>query len=300
MGLDGWMDARTTAALDRAAEKVRRHVGHPRRAESLGLTLGRTTAPTPMLFVRYAPCLAMVLHGRKQSLDGDSGSLEWGPDRFLITPVKLPVIARVVDTGADGDFLSLNWRLDPAIVAEVASRLPRSRSTTDSSPGRLGTMTAEIADAVDRLVGLLDTPEDAPVLLPLVARELTVRLLQSDQAPRVRAAAEHARADTVSTMIDHFTADLARTWTIDDAATLCHISPATLTRRFREITGLTPMRYLKRLRLGEARRAMLTEGRTATQAAVSVGYLSAAHFSRDYRAAYRLPPAKDAQRTSRG
>ncbi|WP_322409828.1 AraC family transcriptional regulator [Microbacterium invictum] len=294
------MDARTTAALDRAAEKTRRHIGTPRRAETLGLTLGRTTAPTPMLFVRYPPCLAMVLHGRKHSLDADSGGLDWGPESFLITPVKLPVIARVVETGADGDFVSLNWRLDPAIVAEVAGQLPRPRPGSEATPRRLGTTTAEIADAVDRLVGLLDTPEDAPVLLPLVSRELILRLLQSDQAPRVHAAAEHARADTVSTVIDHFTADLARPWTIDDAAALCHISPATLTRRFRDITGLTPMRYLKRLRLGEARRAMLTDGWTATQAATSVGYLSAAHFSRDYRAAYRLPPARDAQRASVG
>lgn len=300
MRFDGQMDARTTATLDRAADTARRHIGSLRRTESLGVTLGRTTAPTPMLFVRYPPCLAMVLHGRKQTIDGDSGGLEWGPDRFLITPVKLPIIARVVDTGANGDFLSLNWQLDPAIVAEVAGQLPRPPSAQEPTPPRLGTTTADIADAVDRLLGLLDTPEDIPVLLPLISRELTLRLLQSDQAARLHAAAEHAHAETVSTMIEHFAAALARPWTVDEAAALCHISPATLTRRFREITGLTPMRYLKRLRLGEARRAMFTEGRSASQAASAVGYLSAAHFSRDYRAAYRLSPTADLQRASGG
>ncbi|MEI3865814.1 AraC family transcriptional regulator [Microbacterium sp. CCNWLW134] len=292
------MDTRTSATLERAAEKARRHGRDTARAEALGVTLGRTTAPTPMLFVRYPPCLAMVLHGRKQSLDADGAGAEWGPEHFLITPVNLPVIARVIEIGPAGDFLSLNWRLDPTIVSEVAAHLPGA-ATSAPSP-RLGTVTAGIADAVDRLLGLLDTPEDAPVLLPLIIRELTLRLLQSDQAPRLHAAAEHAHADAVSTAIDHFAADLARPWTVDDAAALCHVSPATLTRRFREITGLTPMRYLKRLRLGEARRVMLTEGRSASQAAFAVGYLSAAHFSRDYRAAYRLPPTRDMQRASGG
>ncbi|WP_236968122.1 AraC family transcriptional regulator [Microbacterium aurantiacum] len=292
------MDARTSTILERAADKARRHVGNPARAETLSLTLGRTTAPTPMLFVRYPPCLAMVLRGRKRTLDADSLETEWGPESFLITPVNLPVIARVMEVGEEGDFLSLNWRLDPAVVSEVAGALQRDART--APPERLGTTTAEIADAVDRLLGLLDAPEDAPVLLPLITRELTLRLMRSDQAPRLHAAAQHAHADSVSIAIDHFSADLARAWTIDDVAALCHISTATLTRRFRDVTGLTPMRYLKRLRLGEARRVLLVDGRSASQAASAVGYLSAAHFSRDYRAAYQVPPTEDMRRLSRG
>ncbi|MET2011907.1 AraC family transcriptional regulator [Microbacterium chocolatum] len=292
------MDARTSAIIERAADKARRHIGNPARADALAVTLGRTTAPTPMMFVRYPPCLAMVLHGRKRTLDPDALETEWGPESFLITPVNLPVIARVIEVGEEGDFLSLNWRLDPAVVREVSGALPRD--TRSAPPDRLGATTAEIADAVDRLIGLLDAPEDAPVLLPLITRELTLRLMRSDQAPRLHAAAQHAHADSVSAAIDHFTADLARSWTIDDVAALCHVSTATLTRRFRDITGLTPMRYLKRLRLGEARRVLLTEGRSASHAASAVGYLSAAHFSRDYRAAYQVPPSEDLRRMSRG
>lgn len=291
MLLNGFMEPRTAASIARAADKVRRHVEQPHRASALGLTLGRTTAPTEMMFVRYPPCLAIVLTGRKRTIDSHPRNDEWGSGRFLITPVNLPLIAQVTATGDDGDFLSLNWQLDPAIVSEVAAQLPRQHTHGDID--RLGTMTADLADALDRLLGLLDTPEDSEVLLPLISREIILRLLQSDQAPRLHAAVEHSRASTIDVVVTQFQDRLAHPWTVDEAAAVANVSAATLTRHFRDLTGLTPMRYLKRMRLGEARRHLLTSGATATQAAAAVGYASTAHFSRDYRTAYNTTPAAD-------
>ncbi|GMA33753.1 hypothetical protein [Litorihabitans aurantiacus] len=98
------MDTRAAASLERSAERVRHHIDHPHRAAKLGLLLGRTLTPTPMLFVRYPPSLSLVLTGRKLSGDDELGHQEWGPDRFLITPVDLPLIARVLEVGQQGDF----------------------------------------------------------------------------------------------------------------------------------------------------------------------------------------------------
>ena len=289
---NGHMDERTGTSLDRAAERVRRHIDRPQRAESLGLILGRTTAPTPTMFVQYKPCVAVVLTGRKVSGDDSTTGEEWGPERFLITPVDLPLFARVTETGPAGDFVSVNWRIDPAVVAEVAGQLPLPAAP--EAPERLGTMTAEIADVVDRMLALLDAPAEAGVLAPLLNRELIVRLLQSDQAARVLAAATHANADIVTAAITTLTRRLAEPWTLDAIAASVGASPTTVSRRFRELTGLTPMRYLKRLRLGEARRLLITDGDTAAQAGAAVGYVSASHFSRDYRSAYGRSPASDA------
>ena len=244
-----------------------------------------------MLFVRYPPCLSLVLTGRKRSGDDDSAEQDWGSDRFLITPVDLPMIARVVEVGEEGDFLSVNWQLDPAVVVEVAAQLPRI--PRGAEPERLGTMTPELVDAIERLLALLDAPEEAAVLAPLISREIVLRLLQSDQAPRLLAAAEQAQADVVRAAIAHLDAALAEPWTVDSIAAAVGTSTATLRRRFRDLTGLSPMHYLKRLRLGEARRRMIVDGDSAAQASARVGYVSASHFSRDYRAAYGRPPAAD-------
>ena len=68
----------------------------------------------------------------------------------------------------------------------------------------------------------------------------------------------------------------------------------TLTRRFRQLTGMSPLGFLRRLRLGEARRLLLVRGETAAGAAAAVGYASPSHFGRDYRRAYETTPAADA------
>ncbi|PPH12292.1 hypothetical protein C5C36_09875 [Rathayibacter sp. AY1G1] len=159
-------------ALEQAAELTRRHVGHPERAAALALRLHRVTAPTELVYTRFPPTLSLVLAGRKRSVVGDSDE-RWGAGRFLITPVDLPVVAAVVETGDRGDFLSANWHLDPLVVAEIAALAPR---TAPRAPApRIGTVTEEMADSLRRLFRLLDAPADIPVLAPAITRELVLR-----------------------------------------------------------------------------------------------------------------------------
>ncbi|TCL82580.1 MULTISPECIES: AraC family transcriptional regulator [unclassified Rathayibacter] len=277
--------------LAAAADLARRHLEHPERAAALDLRLHRVTAPTSLVYTRFPPTLSLVLSGRKRSIVGDSDE-QWGAGRFLITPVDLPVIAAVVETGEQGDFVSANWHLDPVLVAEVAGLVAHRPAA--AIPERIGTITPELADALHRLFRLLDVPEEIPVLGPAVSRELVLRLLQSDQAPRLLSASSAVRSAAVTRAVDAMTGALAHGWTLDALAAEASTSVPTLTRRFRELTGMSPLGYLRRLRLGEARRLLLVRGETAAGAAAAVGYASASHFGRDYRRAYETTPAADA------
>ncbi|QHC58887.1 AraC family transcriptional regulator [Rathayibacter sp. VKM Ac-2760] len=283
--------------LDAAADLARRHVDHPERAAALSLRLHRVTGTTPLVYTRFPPTLSLVLSGRKRSIVGDSDE-QWGAGRFLITPVDLPVIAAVVETGERGDFVSANWHLDPVLVAEVAALAAHRRPARPAQalPQRIGVVTAELADALHRLFRLLDVPEEIPVLGPAVSRELVLRLLQSDQAPRLLAASSAVQSAVVTRAVDAMTASLAHGWTLDALAAEAGTSVPTLTRRFRELTGMSPLGYLRRLRLGEARRLLLVRGESAAGAAAIVGYASPSHFGRDYRRAYETTPAADAAR----
>ncbi|MGB1091528.1 MAG: helix-turn-helix domain-containing protein, partial [Oceanobacter sp.] len=55
----------------------------------------------------------------------------------------------------------------------------------------------------------------------------------------------------------------------------------------------TPLQYIKRIRLNEARRLMLAEQLEASQAAYEVGYESPSQFSREYSRLFGTPPMKD-------
>ncbi|SFF03433.1 AraC-type DNA-binding protein [Actinacidiphila alni] len=316
MGRMGEAAAETISdRLDRVADVIARRAADRALAARLGLRLSHVTAPTGLAYQRYTPSLSIVAAGRKRSLVGDDDRV-WGRDGFLITPVDLPVVAGVVEADEPRGFLSARWELSPIVIAEVAAAMavPGGGVRTGSGPegsgngregsgggregsgtGRelLGTWTAPLADAFARLVALLDEPEQIAVLGPLVTREVVVRLLQTDQAPRVLAAVADSDA-VVPRAVGLMASRMAEPWTVEALAAAVRTSQPTLFRRFKDVTTMTPMQYLKRLRLGEARHRMVVLGEAAAQAATAVGYRSASHFSRDYRHVYGRTPAADA------
>ena len=71
----------------------------------------------------------------------------------------------------------------------------------------------------------------------------------------------------------------------------------TFYRHFKAATTLSPLQYIKQLRLQEAKRLMLNEHMQAATAGFQVGYISEQHFSRDYKRFFGLPPLQDIART---
>ena len=301
------MDDRIAQHLDRAAAIASAHaavvgsdhhaavarIGSAHHAETLGLTVSRVHEPTGLFDRRYVPSLSVVLRGRKRSIVGDDDQ-EWGRERFIITPVDLPVVAGVVDTAGEDGFVSAVWRLDPTIVGEVVASMSVPAVSLAAPVPRLGSWTEPLADAFARLLGLLDAPEDIPVLFPLVSREIVLRLLQTSQAPRIMAALDGTGPSVVAGATALLTGRMEEPWSMDRLARTLRVSESTLFARFKEATGMTPAQYLKKTRLAEARRRMVVHGDTAARAAAAVGFRSASHFSRDYREAYGRPPAADA------
>lgn len=66
--------------------------------------------------------------------------------------------------------------------------------------------------------------------------------------------------------------------------------------QFKAVTALSPLQFQKRLRLQEARRLMLGEHLDAASAGSHVGYDDAAHFNREYKSLFGLPPLRDVER----
>jgi AraC-like DNA-binding protein len=65
---------------------------------------------------------------------------------------------------------------------------------------------------------------------------------------------------------------------------------------FKAVTAMSPLQYQKRLRLQEARRLLLGGELNATDVAFRLGYNDSAHFSREYKGLYGLPPKRDIDR----
>lgn len=80
---------------------------------------------------------------------------------------------------------------------------------------------------------------------------------------------------------------------VETLARQVHMSTANLYRRFKQMTGLSPLQYQKQMRLYEARRLMLLENERVSSSAFAVGYESVAQFNREYKRAFGDSPLRD-------
>jgi AraC-like DNA-binding protein len=92
---------------------------------------------------------------------------------------------------------------------------------------------------------------------------------------------------------------------VEDLAQLSGMSVSAFHRHFRAVTAMTPIQYLKRIRLQEARLLLLllllllSSASDVAAAGFTVGYDSASQFSREYRRQFGVPPSQDAARLRR-
>jgi AraC-like DNA-binding protein len=258
------------------------------------LRLSRFSAPSDVAALVYEPSLCLVAHGAKEVLLADE-TYRLNPAQSLLVSVDLPVTARVVEASPRYPYLAVRIALDTAVVGELLADGLAAPPLGSSARGLAVTpVDGPLVDAVTRLVGLLDSPQDIAPLAPLVLREITYRLLSGPQGSRMRQiAAAGAPAQRIARAIrwlkDHF-ADPLR---IESLARHVRMSPSAFHLHFKAVTAMSPLQYQKRLRLQEARRLMLGEGLDAAEAAFRVGYESPSQFSREYRRLFGAPPRQD-------
>ncbi len=245
------------------------------------------------------PLLGIVIQGRKELFVGDETYVS-GPGQHLVITVDLPVAAYISDATPQKPHLGIKLALDRTLLCELLATAdptdaPGSRRAIALSPGD-----PRLLDAARRLMQLLSTPRDIPVLAPLIVREIHYLLLTGDQAPVLRQiAAGDSAAQRIAEVIRRLRDDFIQPTSINDLARQAHMSPSAFHQHFKQVTSLSPLQYQKQLRLVEARRLMLSDGVKAERAAFAVGYESASQFSREYGRLFGAPPLSDVTRLRR-
>ena len=75
------------------------------------------------------------------------------------------------------------------------------------------------------------------------------------------------------------------------------MSVSALHHNFKLVTASSPLQYLKRIRLDQARRLMALDGYNASTAARAVGYESPSQFSREFKRLFGVTPVEEVQQT---
>lgn len=263
-----------------------------------GLHLARASAPTKPLYGVSMPSVCVIAQGSKEVLLGES-RYRYDPFHYLLATIELPSISRVLEASKAQPYLSLRLELPPTVVSSVLleAGYTSPRKQADARAIDVSVLDANVLDAVVRLLRLLDAPAEAPVLLPLVTREIVYRLLVGEQGDRLRhLAIMGGYTSDIARAVARIRQDFDQPLHIEDLARELGMSISGLHHHFKEVTAMSPLQFQKRLRLQEARRLMLGEDLDAQAAAYRVGYQDASHFNREYRSLFGAPPMRDVQR----
>ncbi|WP_051278127.1 AraC family transcriptional regulator [Solimonas flava] len=259
------------------------------------LRASSTTQCTPSI---YDPAICVVAQGRKHALlDGER--FVYDPLHYLVVSVTLPVVGQIIEASPDKPYLCLRLSVDPRdIGALMLETDPRAAAGAGIDRGLYSARTtAPLLDTVLRLMRLLDTPQDAPVLAPLAIREIYYRVLVGELGHRLRElATADSRADRIHRAIRVLRTRFQETLRVDELADAACMSASALHHHFKAVTAMSPLQYQKHLRLHEARRLMLSLGLEANAAAHRVGYESASQFSREYKRLFGAPPKQEIDR----
>ncbi len=284
--------SRMLAIAARHVDGLRRETLIPRVAVHGGVG---TTRPTPSL---YEPALCLVLQGAKQVMIGDR-LLRYDPASYFITSVELPASGWVVEATPAKPYVAVTLRLDRASLSGLISDMPVAAEGETRGFG-VSAVTPDLLDAWARLIALLDTPDDIPVLAPIHEREILYRLLKGPQGGVLRQIVRtDSRLSRVRQAIVWIRAHFDEMLRVEDLAERAGMSPASFHRHFKAVTAMSPLQYQKTLRLQEARRLLIASG-GAARAAHMVGYESASQFSREYARMFGAPPHRDAGRLRGG
>ncbi|MGI4813597.1 MAG: AraC family transcriptional regulator N-terminal domain-containing protein [Janthinobacterium lividum] len=259
------------------------------------LTLYRRDAPTQPVCGMYEPSIAFIAQGSKRVLLGEE-SYGYEPQHLLFTSVDLPTVSQVTEASRERPYLSLLLKLDPRAIAQlmIDSDLPPPRGQQASRGIALIDVGPALLNAFQRLLDLLDEPQDIPVLAPLIQREILYRLLIGEQGARLRQiGASGSKSHQIARAIEWLKRNFARPLRIDDLAADVEMSTSTFHHQFRALTAMSPLQFQKQLRLHEARRLMLAELMDSGSAALEVGYESPSQFSREYSRLFGAPPLRD-------
>ena len=282
------------------ADLIGRHAGEP---------YGPASAIEDLYLVRYResvrsmpalaqPALCVLAQGSKTLFLGDE-RYAYDPLHYMVVSVTLPISGALLEASPENPSLGLRMDIDPAQISQLIAE--SSSMMVPNLPSGRGLYVErtdpQLLDALLRLLRLLDSPRDIPVLAPLIRREILYRLLRGPQGHRLyEIALANSQTHRVCQAITWLNRHYQQPLRIEDLAREVNLSTSTLHHRFKAVTSMSPLQYQKQLRLQEARRLMLNDGLEAAVAGYRVGYESPSQFSREYSRLYGAPPIRDVAR----
>ncbi len=278
-------------ALDAAAPNGVRETGLD------GVTFFWNEQPVPRAPLLYAPGLVMVGQGGKVGYLGGR-RFEYGADTCLVLGVPVPFECEVFAT-PEAPLLGLRVDIEAPVlhglVARLGGRLAFGERAGAKAHFGVEPMPIEgpLLASTTRLIESLRDPLDRLVVGPAAVEEVVYRVLRGQHGRVLSALTRHQSAyAAIARALERMHRDYRESLSIAALAEESAMSVSGFHRAFKQVTGETPLQYLKKLRLLKAKARLVFDGMRVDEAAFSVGYASPSQFSREFKRYFDVPPSE--------
>jgi AraC-like DNA-binding protein len=245
----------------------------------------------------YNQGIVLIGQGSKRLYLGNT-IYAYDPENYLVVSVPLPAECEI-NASKEEPLLALIVDIDIGMLNRIISQMDEhiDHSLVKRREKHKGiyvaAVTREIKDVVARLLSALQSPIESSVLGKGLVYEMLFRIMCGENAAVLYALAMKntnlAKIEKALKLI-HSSYNVAIN--VDSLATLVNMSPSAFHRAFNDVTASSPIQYVKKIRLSKARELLLEQRVRVGEAAVHVGYESAAQFSREFKRYFGNSPSE--------
>lgn len=264
--------------------------------ENVSLIFANQYRPrTPMM---YQPGIVILFQGSKTGYLG-STTFQYDASKYLMLTVPLPVEC---ETWASPDvpIAGLCLNVDTASLQDLLIEIgddDQFQPQPLTSGIHSAWLTEPMLCAAERLLDVMTQPRDARVLGPQIVREIIYYVLTGPIGGALLSlVSRQTQFSLIARALRRIESHYAENLSVDALAAEVNMSVSAFHHNFKAVTQTSPLQYLKRYRLHQARLLMLHDGLKASAAAVRVGYESPSQFSREFKRYFGVTPGEEVSR----
>ena len=243
------------------------------------------------------PYIYFVLDGELR-LYTPSGIMDYVAGQYSVSAIDTPERGYVLAYSERQDFLSASVAFTANDVMSVIITLDDDLTThilaDDMDEAFKAAQDRCVFSCLERLLDALNEPMTAKFLCEQIRTEMLFHILCGScgkafiqSITKLKSVGEMYEANS------WIKQNYRQNFKVEELAEQWNMSVSQFHQKFKNAVGMGPLQCQKRLRLTEARRLMLDEGKNATEAAFDVGYESLSQFTREYRKMFGSTPSED-------
>ena len=262
------------------------------RTNIKGINLYKTTTYLPRTPLTYDFCLVFVLQGKKIGYLSNN-RFEYDSKNYLVVPTAMPFECETY-ASREEPYICILIDIKKELMQEIISSISKeeSKKCKDVQIGVFqDNVTKSLEDSIYRLLKILQSKEESDILGESILREIFYRIAIGDNSHFLHKMflenkAEAKMIRSLRTIHHEYNEHLD----IPRLAKEEGMSVSSFHTHFKKVTSLSPLQYIKKIRLHKAMDLLTRKNLQVNETAYATGYESSSQFSKDFKSYYGYPP----------